>query len=406
MSQLKPSEIFSIFMTVSRALLLWILLLLKGVALGLLIVFGPIHLAPDEAQYWTWSQALDWGYFSKPPAVAWQIASTTFFLGNTELGVRFGALLIGLAIPLVCYYLAPLNRQVAFWGALALAFSPLGFFLSFAATTDGGTVLFFLLAILILARGIEHPEGPNYYLVGLCVFFGALFKWTAFFLWPVAFAFLPLCPLMRKKSIIWGILISLLALLPSLYWNWTHDFSTFRHVFATLYRTSDRASSVGNFFDFLAAQMGLMSPIFFVAFLFGIWVLCWRTEKASAPLLMLATFPLVLELYLFLAFFKKIQGNWAVYFLPPAFLIAAWFLITKKARLWLHIGLYLSIALIAFGVSIPYLQENNLIPLSYKANPFRQNMGWNKLTTVLVEAGYNPSEDFLFGGQVSGGEPS
>src|SRR6187549_3191838 len=33
----------------------------------------PLELYPDEAQYWLWSRHLDFGYFSKPPVVAWLI---------------------------------------------------------------------------------------------------------------------------------------------------------------------------------------------------------------------------------------------------------------------------------------------------------------------------------------------
>ncbi|MET0689113.1 MAG: hypothetical protein ABWY38_07955, partial [Methyloceanibacter sp.] len=32
-------------------------------------------LVLDEAQYWTWSRALDFGYFSKPPMIAWSFAA-------------------------------------------------------------------------------------------------------------------------------------------------------------------------------------------------------------------------------------------------------------------------------------------------------------------------------------------
>ncbi|MBC7667769.1 MAG: 4-amino-4-deoxy-L-arabinose transferase, partial [Gemmatimonadaceae bacterium] len=31
----------------------------------------PLELYPDEAQYWLWSRHLDFGYFSKPPMIAW-----------------------------------------------------------------------------------------------------------------------------------------------------------------------------------------------------------------------------------------------------------------------------------------------------------------------------------------------
>ena len=40
-----------------------------------------IDLAFDEAQYWTWSLAIDWGYYSKPPFLAWLIALNSSICG-------------------------------------------------------------------------------------------------------------------------------------------------------------------------------------------------------------------------------------------------------------------------------------------------------------------------------------
>ena len=45
------------------------------------ILNSPLSLSVDEAQYWDWSNNLDLGYFSKPPLIAWLIASTTYFFG-------------------------------------------------------------------------------------------------------------------------------------------------------------------------------------------------------------------------------------------------------------------------------------------------------------------------------------
>ncbi|MEM8840085.1 MAG: glycosyltransferase family 39 protein, partial [Pseudomonadota bacterium] len=36
-----------------------------------LVVISPLELYADEAQYWRWGQTLAWGYYSKPPMVAW-----------------------------------------------------------------------------------------------------------------------------------------------------------------------------------------------------------------------------------------------------------------------------------------------------------------------------------------------
>ncbi|MEL7481153.1 MAG: glycosyltransferase family 39 protein, partial [Pseudomonadota bacterium] len=58
-------------------------------------VFGlfatDLGLGPDEAQYWRWAQSLDWGYFSKPPLIAWLIAGATSMFGDAEWAIRLPA---------------------------------------------------------------------------------------------------------------------------------------------------------------------------------------------------------------------------------------------------------------------------------------------------------------------------
>src|ERR1700749_4229200 len=56
---------------------------------------SPLDLLPDEAQYWSWSRHLAFGYFSKPPVIAWLIRATTELTGsNDEWAVRLGAPLV------------------------------------------------------------------------------------------------------------------------------------------------------------------------------------------------------------------------------------------------------------------------------------------------------------------------
>ena len=51
---------------------------------------GPfaVDLFFDEAQYWSWSRDLAFGYFSKPPLLAWLIAAVTHVCGDAEICVR------------------------------------------------------------------------------------------------------------------------------------------------------------------------------------------------------------------------------------------------------------------------------------------------------------------------------
>ena len=354
------------------------ILCLKAALLLLLMLSGWIPLAPDEAQYWTWSQALDWGYYSKPPGIAWQIKATTLLLGNNELGVRYGALFISFFLGIALYSLAKalkFSDKMAFWSGILFAFSPLGFYLSFAATTDPGAILFFTLAIIAVVKG------PHYIWAGLFIALGALFKWTAFLLWPFVFLALIFLPQMRKKSLIWGILISLVALLPTLYWNASHDFATFKHVAAT-----GAKKGGGNFFDFLGAQIALLSPILF-ALLVGALAKIYRDKRKD--LLFVALIPSGVLLYLFYSFFAKMQPNWAIYLYLPGFALIAWFSVERHMK-WLYGGIWLSIFMICAALSTRFLE------VPYAMNPFRQNLGWNHLAPALTKAGYDPKTDFLF----------
>src|SRR6476660_2833864 len=52
-----------------------IALVLLGVLSNTFYLFHncPIDLSEDESHYWEWSRHLDYGYYSKPPGIAWVI---------------------------------------------------------------------------------------------------------------------------------------------------------------------------------------------------------------------------------------------------------------------------------------------------------------------------------------------
>ena len=69
-------------------------------ALRLAAVYAArIDLVLDEAQYWTWSRDLAFGYFSKPPMIAWVIRVASDVCGQSEPCLR--------AASPVLYTLAP-----------------------------------------------------------------------------------------------------------------------------------------------------------------------------------------------------------------------------------------------------------------------------------------------------------
>lgn len=362
------------------------------------VLYAGIGLGPDEAQYWTWSQKLSFGYYSKPPGIAWQIWLSTLIFGNSELGVRFGSLLIGSVLPFIVYFVAirgGLTFLVAFLSALLMALTPIGFLSTFFAITDVGQVLFWTLALVPLIKSLKNGEEPNYHVLGLLIGLGALFKWQIYFLWVFILILSIFFSFFRRKTLFSGLLISLIGLLPSLVWNMQHDFPTFRHVFSTLKGAEEHAGN-GNVIDFIGAQIALLSPIIFFMLLFS-FIYLHKTNR-QMQFLGYSTL-LVLTIYAFYACFKKVQGNWCDYIYPASFIYLA-YISQAKMRYGLQIllsGVGLSLVLVFALFSLPTLQQKGLLaPSSIKINPFKHNLGWDHLAQVLKEAGYEDSKDFLF----------
>ena len=246
-----------------------------------------VGLAPDEAQYWTWSSQLDWGYYSKPPGIAWQIFLGTSLLGDTEIGIRLPSVLLSSLLSLAIYFLARqchLEKKTAFWSGMIMAFCPIGILSSFAATSDGGFILFWTLSSSLFVRELEKKNRVSLK-VGLLIALGSLFKWPIYALWGFIIPF----SLYYKKTTIGNAIVnvgvSLLGLLPSLYWNISHKWSTFLHVYYTIFPNATQMHSQtlfhGNALEFFASQMGALSPIYYFLLLFALFALIKEKKKPS-----------------------------------------------------------------------------------------------------------------------------
>lgn len=368
-------------------------LILKAVLILGVIGLGLIELGPDEAQYWTWSKMLDWGYYSKPPAIAWQIAFGTNLFGDTELGVRFGAVVLGLLLPIAIYALsiaAGTKSHTAFWAAIAFACMPLGVLASILAITDTGFVLFWTLALIPVVKAIRDGVKPAYALVGLLIALGALYKWPIYYLWLFIMLGWLWIPTLRSPSILVGMILSLLGLLPSLYWNVNHDWATFKHVAATIEGGSQvETRAGGNFWAFIGEQFLLFSPLLFLLLLGAIH----RTRAAPRPLFFCgAITALGLAVFTIFSLFQKIQGNWCDFIYPSGIVFLAWCALEGNFfKNWaFYAGVLVALVCSAIALSLPLWAP-------YKFNPFKQNSGWKILSQELSKLEYNPAKDFLVG---------
>lgn len=363
--------------------ILCVILIIKAIILGWFISTHTFGLSPDEAQYWTWSKELAIGYYSKPPAVAWQIAFGTSLFGDTEFGVRFSSLIISFLLSLAVYGLARachLRIHTALWAAIAMALCPIGIFSSLLATTDGGMVLFWTLGCVIIAHGLSKNTAPNYLLLGICILCGALFKWPIYLLWIPLFFY----PRLWNLSLPFGFLLSLGGLLPSFVWNLSHDFATFKHVGTQV--AGGASSPGGNFFEFIGAQILFLSPVLFILLILATitFLLHFRRMRASLRFCG-ATTLVIIGAYSIYSIFTKAQGNWCLFAYPTGIVLLTWYAVevVSWGRLVLLAGIVLSLILSAFALNFPVF--------------FKHNTGWRELKEVLAQIGYNPKTHFLFG---------
>jgi len=392
-------------MTRTRSIsILLIVLAIKAFVMILWIQFSGLQLAPDEAQYWTWSESLDWGYYSKPPGIAWQIWLTTHFLGDTVLGVRLGAVALAFMISLSIYYLAlaaGLQPKTALWAGVISALSPMGFFASYYATTDIGMVLFWTLGSLVLVYALRARERPHYLLLGLFIGLGALFKWPIYLMWLLVLAGCFFVPPFRSRTIFLGFIISCFGLLPSVIWNAARGWPTFRHVVSTIGGGHSERTSLfqGNFWDFFGAQAALLSPVFFLFLIIAFVALFRYWDRIPLPVKFCGLCSLAILIpYQMAALFQKIQGNWCVFVYPMATVFVAWYLCEFVAwgRKWLWIGSALSCLLVVLIFAFPYVQTAGIGPKTpLQVNRMNECMGWDRIAPALEDVDYAPNAQVL-----------
>ena len=82
------------------------------------IFLTDFNLYGDEAQYWLWSKNLDFGYYSKPPLIAWIVHIVCFVFGNSFVVIK----MIPVGLYCVTAYLIFILTNML-WKEKGLAFS-------------------------------------------------------------------------------------------------------------------------------------------------------------------------------------------------------------------------------------------------------------------------------------------
>ena len=302
---------------------------------------SPLQLYPDEAQYWVWSRHLAFGYFTKPPLIAWLIRLTTF-TSDAEPFVRVSSPLLHAAAGLFLFRAARrlYDGRAALAALFVYALTPAVQLGAFVVSTD--TPLMACLAAALWAYVALQTASGRQRLAwagALGVAFGLAFlaKYAALYAFVGVAAHLGLSAQARRAWTPWAALAAVagFALLaaPNLVWNATHGLASFGHV-AREAAWGARVGGPIKGLEFLGDQFGVFGPLPFAVLLAGAPLLAVRRRLAAADLLLLAWTLPALVIVLVQAFAAGAKANWAVAAYGPAsILVAAWMLRWGRTRL-------------------------------------------------------------------------
>ncbi|MGV0024311.1 ArnT family glycosyltransferase [Phormidesmis priestleyi] len=195
----------------------------------------------DEAYYYIYTLHPDWSYFDHPPLVAWTTAFGIWLTGDvSQFTIRLGGLLLYTATLYFLYRATvQLFSQKAGWWTLAISSCIPIFQIGFGILTlpDGPLMFFWSLCLWVAACEFfpsDQIYRPTYRLalIGLLVGLACLGKYHGFLLGFGLLAFVLTSSLHRAalKSP-WTLLsfgLFLLTISPIFYWNWQHDWVSFR----------------------------------------------------------------------------------------------------------------------------------------------------------------------------------
>ena len=410
MSTIRPAAALLIFLAVIAVYRVAALVLLD------------LPLFYDEAYYYSWSQELAAGYFSKPPMVAWLIAASTQ-ISSAEWGVR-------LTSPL-CYALAAVfvwragllwfSEAAAAWAGAVLLVLPLVGFNSLFITTDAPMVLCWAAATWALSHAVQTNSWRWWTALGVMAGLGLLSKYSmglflfgvlVFGLWARDYRHY-----FTHPGPYWAAAVAAIVFAPNFFWNVSNDFVSWSHT-AEISQVDRARFNFSGLFEFVAAQLICVGPwlLFYCKYLpsglasdqaFRLdadasTAAALKPDPESAVTLMQSAgtasaatresnglklaISLAAAVFVVIgiqAFISRANANWAAPGFVGIALVIGWGISKAKSRRWAVAGLALNLALmLAFQSYHGVLRVIGVEP-SAANDPYDRLLGWREAVQAL-----------------------
>ncbi len=285
-----------------------------------------LNLYGDEAQYWLWSQALDFGYFSKPPFLAWLIFVVSNFFGDSFFVLKMIPVSLYVLSSLMIYFLSKKlygNVDFAILAATSFFLMPAVTFSSFLISTDILLIFFWIASMMLVLKIIEEPKTIFLFFLGLFLGFAFLSKYAAiYFLISLLLFFI-----FEKKKYYrvltnpLGILIFVSTLVvvisPNIYWNYNNGWNTFFHTAENASLNNININFVGGI-NFLLSQIVMMGFLLVLSFFYYLSKISFVSFEDR----FLLSFGLPAFTIVFVeAFLVRSHANWAAVSLVSFFVL-------------------------------------------------------------------------------------
>ncbi len=280
------------------------------------VISALFPLSGDEAYHWEWSRHLAPGYYDHPPFTAYVIFVFTKILGDTETGVRFGAIVLMTLASIIMYKFGrdiSGDDRVAFWSGMLVNVVPLLNIFFVYMSTDPASIFFWALMLWLVYRAIFQDAKVYWYLFGAALGGALMTKFLNVLMIPSVALFILLSRKYRrlfvsKEPYIAGV-IAVVVMLPMIIWNATHGWATFYFNFAK--RQMVDASPL-HFLEYVGGQAVAVSPLIFIGFVYLIVRCCRRrfSEEGDLGIFIAVTSSVMFGFFLITSFLRSVGLHW------------------------------------------------------------------------------------------------
>lgn len=282
-----------------------------------------VELGNDEVYYLTYAMYPDFSHFDHPPMVGWfiQLFSLNLYFKG-EIFVRLSSIIL---MTVNTYFIFLIGRHIknelaGLFAAVLYNATIYGFIISGVfILPDTPQVFFWILALYYMVKVLPTDEIASkqryqLLLLGVIIGLSALSKHSSVFLWVGAGLYILFYnrKWLKIKEFYISAVLSILILLPVLYWNYQNDFISFT------FQGNRVGVSLSNlhwdyFFTELLGQVFYINPFVVGIILYSV-ILSFRASfrpyKSYFNLLILCGIPIIVT-FLFFSLFKKTLPHWA-----------------------------------------------------------------------------------------------